>query len=192
MPGACTTCTATCGSGARTGTANYTNSPVDDPRGHVLAPTACSGAVAGRLCVALPVGVPRGSDGRTATRPGLPRGRSSVEEERATEGRQVSGGRTPTMMLHPGHRSILAPSRWTRWATEKPVGRSTSILAQQAPRILRPGHRKKRFGLFLVRSSLDQTAISCGCSSAELNRPMASRRPCRTRGMEAASVSTST
>ena len=74
----------------------------------------------------------------------------------------MSGGRTPTMMLHPGHRSILAPSRWTRWATEKPVGRSTSILAQQAPRILRPGHRKKRFGLFLVCSSLTKPQLAAG------------------------------
>ena len=49
MPGACTTCTGTCGSGARTGTTRTTTKTRrwTIPQGLLRAPTACSGAVAG-------------------------------------------------------------------------------------------------------------------------------------------------
>ena len=80
--GASMTCTATCGSGARIGTATTTteNPRWTIPQGPLRAPTACSGAVAGS---------DPASDCRSATRhrsatgrlravPGLPRGRSSV------------------------------------------------------------------------------------------------------------------
>ena len=63
MPGACMTCTGTCGSGARTGTARITTRTLrwTIPQGPLLAPSACTGAVAGLTLRGLPAATVSGT-----------------------------------------------------------------------------------------------------------------------------------
>ena len=83
-PGACTTCTGTCGSGVRTGTARLLPELLrwTIQRGPLRARTACTGAVAGTtLRRAAGRRTASGAGRATATSPGLPRGRSSVRQQ---------------------------------------------------------------------------------------------------------------